>query len=98
MQIFLDDFSGYGNKKDHLEYLQKCLEECRLNGEKNAFCVNLGILLRHSVSWWSVGRSTKDYSNYCYASTYQCNDLLIPQVRLLVINILLYPLTTPLSG
>jgi hypothetical protein len=32
MQVFLDDFSVYGNKKDHLEQLQKCLEECRLNG------------------------------------------------------------------
>jgi hypothetical protein len=32
MQVFLDDFSVYGNKKDHLEQLQKNLKECRLNG------------------------------------------------------------------
>jgi hypothetical protein len=26
MQVFFDDFSVYGDKKDHLEQLQKCLE------------------------------------------------------------------------
>jgi hypothetical protein len=66
MQVFLDDFSVYGDKKDHLEWLQKCLKECRLNGinfnlEKCAFCVNSRILLRYSKG---------DYSNYYYASTY----------------------------
>jgi hypothetical protein len=50
MQVFLDGFSVYGDKKDHLKKLQKCLEECRLNGfslnlEKCAFCVNSRILL-----------------------------------------------------
>jgi len=54
MQVFLNDFSVYGDKKDHLEQLQKCLEKCRLNGinlnlEKCAFCVNLGVLLGHIV-------------------------------------------------
>ncbi len=54
MQIFLDDFNVYGDKKDHLEQLPKCLEKCRLNGislnpEKCAFCVNSGVLLRHIV-------------------------------------------------
>ncbi len=54
MQVFLGDFSVYGEKKDHLEQLQKCLEECRLNEislnlEKGAFCVNLGVLLGHIV-------------------------------------------------
>ncbi len=29
MQVFLDDSSVYGDKKDHLEQLQKCLKECR---------------------------------------------------------------------
>jgi len=29
MQVFLDKFSVYGSKKDHLGQLQKCLEECR---------------------------------------------------------------------
>jgi hypothetical protein len=52
MQVFLDDFSVYGDKKDHLEQLHKCLKECRLNGislnlEKRAFCVNSRILLGH---------------------------------------------------
>jgi hypothetical protein len=54
MQVFLDDFSVYGDKKDNLEQLQKCLEECRLNGtslnlEKCAFYVNSGVLLGHIV-------------------------------------------------
>jgi hypothetical protein len=54
MQIFLDDFNVYGDKKDHLEQLPKCLKKCRLNGisfnpEKCAFFANLGILLRHIV-------------------------------------------------
>jgi hypothetical protein len=45
MQVFLDDVSIYGDKKDHLEQLQKGLEEHRLNGinlniEKCALCVN----------------------------------------------------------
>jgi hypothetical protein len=39
-------------RKYHLEQLQKCLKECRLNGinlnlEKCAFCVNSRILLGH---------------------------------------------------
>jgi hypothetical protein len=29
MQVFFDDFSVYGSKKDHLGQVQKCLEECR---------------------------------------------------------------------
>jgi hypothetical protein len=54
MQVFLDDFNVYGDKKDHLEQLQKCLEECKLNGisfnpEKCAFYVNLRVLLGHIV-------------------------------------------------
>jgi hypothetical protein len=54
MQIFLDDFNIYGDKKDHLEQLPKCLEKCRLNGislnlKKCAFCVNSGVLLNHIV-------------------------------------------------
>jgi hypothetical protein len=32
MEVFLDDFSVYGSKKDHFSQLQKCLEECRQNG------------------------------------------------------------------
>jgi hypothetical protein len=32
MHIFLDNFSVYESKKDHLGQLQKCLEECRWNG------------------------------------------------------------------
>jgi len=38
----------------HLEHLQKCLDECRLNGislnpKKCAFCVNSGVLLGHII-------------------------------------------------
>ncbi len=54
MQVFLDDFNIYGDKKNHLKQLQKCLEEHRLNGislnlEKCTFCVNSGTLLGHIV-------------------------------------------------
>jgi hypothetical protein len=54
MQVLLDDFNVNGDKKDHLEQLQKCLKECRLNRininlEKCAFCVNLKVLLGHIV-------------------------------------------------
>ncbi len=54
MQVFLDDFNVHGNKKDHLEQLQICLKECRLNGislnpKKCAFCVNSSVLLGHIV-------------------------------------------------
>ncbi len=53
-QVFLDDFSVYGSKMDHIDQLQKCLEEYRQNGtnlnlEKCAFCVNLNVLLGHIV-------------------------------------------------
>jgi hypothetical protein len=45
-------FSVYGDKKDHMRQLCKCLKKCRLNGinlnlEKCAFYVNLGVLLGH---------------------------------------------------
>jgi hypothetical protein len=54
MQVFLDGFSVYGDKKDHIKQLQKCLEECRLNDislnlEKCAFCENSETLLGHIV-------------------------------------------------
>jgi len=54
MQVFLDNFSVYGSKKDHLGQLQKCLEESRRNGisfnlEKCAFYVNSSVLLGHIV-------------------------------------------------
>ncbi len=50
--MILDDFNVYEDKKDHLEQLQKCLGECRLNGislnpKKSTFCVNLGVLFGH---------------------------------------------------
>jgi len=49
MQVFLDNFSVYGSKKDHLGQLQKCLEECRqsginLNPEKNVHFVLIRVL------------------------------------------------------
>jgi hypothetical protein len=56
MQVFLDDFNVYGNKKNHLKQLPKCLEECRLNGinlnlEKCAFYVNSKVLLGHIICY-----------------------------------------------
>jgi hypothetical protein len=29
MQVFLNDFSVYGSKNDHLGQSQKCMEECK---------------------------------------------------------------------
>jgi hypothetical protein len=54
MQAFLDDFNVYGDKKYHLEQLQKCLEEYRLNGislnpKIFAFYVNSKVLFGHIV-------------------------------------------------
>jgi hypothetical protein len=54
MQVFLDDFSVYGDKKNHLKQLHKCLKECRLNRislnlEKCALCVNSRVLFGHIV-------------------------------------------------
>jgi hypothetical protein len=54
MQVFIDDFSIYGQKEKHLNHLKKCMIRCRNNGinfnpEKCAFCVNLGVLLGHIV-------------------------------------------------
>jgi hypothetical protein len=55
MQVFLDNFSVYGSKKDHLGQFLKCLDKCRWNGislnpKKCAFCVNYSALLGHIVS------------------------------------------------
>jgi len=54
MQVFLDDFSVYGSKKDHLGQLQKCLEECRRNDinfnlKKCAFYVDSSVILGHII-------------------------------------------------
>ncbi len=54
MQVFLDNFSVYGSKKDHLGQLQKCLKDCRwnvisFNSKKCALCVNSSVLLGHIV-------------------------------------------------
>ena len=54
MKVFLDDFTVYGTKEDHIENLEKCLIKCRENGvslnpEKCYFCVNSGRLLGHVV-------------------------------------------------
>jgi hypothetical protein len=54
MQVFMDNLSVCGSKKDHLSQLQKCLEKCKWNGinhnlEKCALYVNLSVLLGHIV-------------------------------------------------
>ena len=54
MKVYLDDFTVYGTKEDHIEHLEKCLIKCRedgvsLNPEKCYFCVNSGRLLGHVV-------------------------------------------------
>ena len=55
MRIFMDDFSVFGKKAKHLEYLRKCLERCRqfrmsLNPYKCAIAVQRGKLLGHIIS------------------------------------------------
>ncbi len=70
MHVFFDNFNVYGNKKDHLGQLQKCLEECRQNGmsfnpKKYTFYVNSGVLLGHIVySDGFINGSHKDYCNH----------------------------------
>jgi tetrahydromethanopterin S-methyltransferase subunit H len=54
MQVFLNDFSVYGDKEDHLGQLKKILENFKRNGislnlTKCAFCVSSSVLLRHIV-------------------------------------------------
>jgi hypothetical protein len=54
MQVFLDNFNVHGDKKYHLDQLQKWLEECKRNAishnpKKCALCVNLGVILGHNV-------------------------------------------------
>ena len=55
MQVFLDDFSGFGSRELHLEHLEKCLTRCRearlcLNPMKCAFAVGSSMLLGCIVS------------------------------------------------
>src|ERR1700738_1920331 len=54
MKVFLDDFSIYGTKADHIKHLKLCLQRCRecglsLNPEKCMICVTSGRLLGHVV-------------------------------------------------
>ena len=60
MQVFLDDFTVYGTRKDHLHRLRLCLDHCRttrlsLNPAKCAFGVTSGTLLGHIVSKEGIG-------------------------------------------
>ena len=55
MEIFLDDFCTFSSRKDHLDWLGKCLDQCDqfgiyLNFEKCTFGVPSGKLLGHIVS------------------------------------------------
>ncbi|KAL2631182.1 hypothetical protein R1flu_015868 [Riccia fluitans] len=55
MQTYLDDFTIYGSRTDHLGHLRKCLEKCRkfsisLNPDKSVFGVSSGVLLGHIIS------------------------------------------------
>ena len=51
MKVFLDDFSIYGTKTDHIKHLKLCLQRCKeyglsLNPEK---CITSGRLLDHVI-------------------------------------------------
>ena len=55
MQVFLDDFTVYGARHEHLRHLRICLERCRaarlnLNPAKCAFGVASGALLGDIVN------------------------------------------------
>ena len=55
MRVFLDDFSVFGKKSEHLYQLRLCFERCRmsrlsLNPAKCAFAVKRGVLLGHIIS------------------------------------------------
>ena len=55
MQVFLDDFTVYGTRGEHLGHPQLCLEHCRtsrlsVNLAKCAFGVTSGALLGHIAS------------------------------------------------
>ena len=55
MRIFVDDFTVYGSKANHLSQLEQCFKQCCvtklwLNPLKCAFGVQSGMLLGHIVS------------------------------------------------
>ena len=55
MRVFLDDFSVFGRKSEHIDHLKLCFERCKmarlsLNPTKCAFEVRRGILLGHVIS------------------------------------------------
>ena len=55
MRVFLDDFSVFGEKTEHLAQLRLCLQRCKetrlsLNPTKCVFGVNSGVLLGHVIS------------------------------------------------
>ena len=55
MRVFLDDFSVFGKREDHINHLRLCLQRCRmaglaLNPAKCAFAVSKGILLGQVIS------------------------------------------------
>ena len=55
MEIFLDDFCTFSSRKEHLDWLGTCLDQCdqfgiSLNSEKCTFGVPSGKLLGHIVS------------------------------------------------
>lgn len=54
MKVFLNDFSIYGSKDEHLQHIELCLQKCQenrlsLNQEKCMIWVTLGRLLGHVV-------------------------------------------------
>jgi hypothetical protein len=55
LQVFLDDFALFENRKMHLQHVEMCLQKCRaarlsLNPAKCAFAVTSRMLLGHIVS------------------------------------------------
>lgn len=55
MRVFMDDFSVFGDKDKHLQYLQKCLDRCKmfkmaLSPYKCAIAIKQGKLLGYIIS------------------------------------------------
>ena len=98
MQVFLDDFSVYGTRAEHLCHLGLCLERCctsclSLNPAKCAFDVTSGALLGHIISKEGIAVDPKKITAIIEAKTPTTAKLLnhfLGQVRYRVFRLGLF--------
>ena len=71
LEVFMDDFSVYGDSYEFLMHLEKVLQRCEesnlvLNWEKCHFMVTHGIVLGHIISSKGIELSQrlKSFKNY----------------------------------